>query len=274
MSNEVKVLLCLRVLMLILRRFWFGMVTFGMAITIPEKESKICAELSKSACIAAGLTNDLFSWDKEYDAATRNGDADVPNAIWVMMGEHSITAEEAKLLCRKHIKVAIADYIQVVKDSKDNEQLSLDLRKYLEALQYSLSGNVVWSLRCPRYHPERNYNALQLARMRDGVECYPTGILTPDTTSTKSGLGSELTSEANNFPTLKRPGSPMFDDRSRLNKEYQKLPDKAQIHQSDTAILSKVDNSRTSGLLKTDWQSAEVEALLVDQNIPQLSDEV
>ena len=148
-------------------------MTFGMALTIPEEESELCAQLMRPAWIAAGLTNDLFSWEKEYQAAMRNGQPDVVNAVWVLMGEHSITGDQAKELCRQKIKVAVADYLQIVEENCNNTNISLDLRKYIVAMQYTLSGNVIWSLQCPRYHPEVQYNQLQLLRMKHGVAAYP-----------------------------------------------------------------------------------------------------
>jgi hypothetical protein len=36
--------------------------------------------------------------------------------------------------------------------------VSEKLDRCLEALSYQVSGNVVWSLNCPRYHPEYRYN--------------------------------------------------------------------------------------------------------------------
>ena len=145
------------------------MMTFGMGITIPEHEMELCAQLCRPAWICSGLTNDLFSWQKEHAAAIENKHTNIVNAIWVMMGEHSITADEAKILCRAKIKDAVAEYVQVVRETRIRTDLSLDLRKYVEALQYSLSGNVVWSLKCPRYHPEASYNNRQLQWMESGV---------------------------------------------------------------------------------------------------------
>lgn len=49
------------------------MVTFRMAITIPEEEMDSCRELMRYAWMAAGLINDLFSWQKAYKASRRNG---------------------------------------------------------------------------------------------------------------------------------------------------------------------------------------------------------
>ena len=144
-----------------------------MGITIPEEELELCAQLMRPAWIAAGLTNDLFSWEKEYDVAERNHQPDVINAIWVLMGEHSITVDQAKDLCREKIKVAVAEYLQIIKENCNNTNISLDLRRYIEAMQYSLSGNVVWSLQCPRYHPEAQYNEFQLLRMKHGLTAHP-----------------------------------------------------------------------------------------------------
>lgn len=141
------------------------MVTFGMAITIPEEEMELCKKLMRPAWTIVGLQNDLFSWEKEYESAKTMGRSNVINAIWVLMGEHSIAVDEAKKLCRKIITENVTEYLQVLKDNKDNTELSLDLRRYMEAMQYSLSGNAVWSLICPRYHLQATYNDFQLSMM-------------------------------------------------------------------------------------------------------------
>lgn len=123
-----------------------------MALTILEEELDLCKQLARPAYVALSLTNNLFSWEKERDQAERDGIPHVINAIWVLIHERSITELEAKDLCRAKIKESVAEYTCVVEDSKKNPDLSLDVRKYLEALQYSISGNLVWSLSCPRYN--------------------------------------------------------------------------------------------------------------------------
>ena len=122
-----------------------------MALTIPDEELDLCKRLARPAFAAISLTNDLFSWEKERDAARRDGLPHVVNAIWVLMREHSITELDAKRFCRTKIKEYIAEYADVVERTKNNLDLSLDLRTYIEALQYSHSGNLVWSIYCPRY---------------------------------------------------------------------------------------------------------------------------
>lgn len=136
-----------------------------MALTIPEDEMDLCKRLARPAFAALGLTNDLFSWNKERDAAKQRGDAHIVNAIWVLMGELAISESEAKVVCRDKIKGCVAEYLNIVQETKTKLELSQDLRTYIEALQYSVSGNLVWSIYCPRYHPEASYDSATLSMM-------------------------------------------------------------------------------------------------------------
>ena len=150
-------------------RIWFGTVTFAMALTIPEEEMDLCKQLVRPAFAALGLTNDLFSWDKERDAAQENGQLHVVNAIWVLMRELSISESEAKTVCREKIKESVADCLISVREARSNPELSPDLRTYVEIVQYSVSGNLVWSLGCPRYHPKASYDSATLSMMEEVV---------------------------------------------------------------------------------------------------------
>ncbi|KAI0404815.1 terpenoid synthase [Xylaria palmicola] len=154
--------------------FWHALVTFGCAISIPEEEMGICAELVLPAVIAASLTNDVFSYEKEYEAAQAVGFPNVVNAVWVVMGEHNISVLEAKTVCRVRIKEEVAKYVRTVGETISRTDISHDTKRYIELMQYSVSGNVVWSLQCPRYHKDVEYNNQQTLRSKDGVAMHPT----------------------------------------------------------------------------------------------------
>ncbi|KAH9990889.1 terpenoid synthase [Xylariaceae sp. FL0662B] len=154
--------------------FWHALVTFGCAITIPEEEMSICAKLVLPAVVAASLTNDLFSYEKEYEAAQAARLPGVVNALWVIMGERNISLEKAKAMCRMRIKEEVAKYTRIVRETMLRNDLSSDLKRYIEVMQYSVSGNVVWSLQCPRYHKGMQYNERQIMREKHGVAKHPT----------------------------------------------------------------------------------------------------
>lgn len=123
-----------------------------MALTIPEEELALCSKLVRPGFAALSLTNDLYSWEKELAAAKNEGLEHVVNGIWVIMQEQSVSEKEAKTICRAKIIGYVADFLRVVEDTKVNYNISEDLRIYVEAIMYSLSGNLVWSIYCPRYH--------------------------------------------------------------------------------------------------------------------------
>nr|AHY23928.1 terpene synthase [Hypoxylon sp. E7406B] len=130
---------------------WFGFLTFGMALTIPDEELDLCAQLAKPGYAALGLTNDLYSWEKERVEAEQAGQDYVFNAIWVIMKERTVSEEEAKAICREEIKKYITQYCRTVEEIRVDTSLSKDLRTYLEAIVLSYAGNLVWSIYCPRY---------------------------------------------------------------------------------------------------------------------------
>lgn len=138
-----------------------------MALTIPIEELDLCKRLGQPIWAALALTNDIYSWEKERDAAADVGASYVVNAIWVLMREHSITESQAKDLCRQKVKEYVAKAVLIVEDTKNNPDLSRDLRTYIEAILYSISGNLIWSIYCPRYHPEESYDDVVLSMMAE-----------------------------------------------------------------------------------------------------------
>ena len=133
-----------------------------MGISIPKEELDLCHELANTAYLNLCLTNDLYSWQVEYEKAVAMGQDDIVNIIAVLMEEHGISEEEAKAICREKIKVTVVGFRKTVMDTTERTDVSTDLKKYLEALLYTISGNLVWSLDCPRYHRWASYNEKQL----------------------------------------------------------------------------------------------------------------
>lgn len=57
------------------------------------------------------------------------------------MRERSIIEQEAKRVCRDEIKQYVSDFLKIVTETKTNRSISENLKKYVEAIMYSLSGN-------------------------------------------------------------------------------------------------------------------------------------
>lgn len=140
-----------------------------MGLTISSVEQDRLHELCLSCFAHLTLVNDLYSYEKEYEAALAKGDPEWLNALNVIMQEHSINLDQAKIICRQRIKKAAAKFSAIVRSAPTDATLSVDVRRYLEALQYGMVGNLAWSMTCPRYHKTANYTVEQLKLMRDGA---------------------------------------------------------------------------------------------------------
>ncbi|KAI9040292.1 bifunctional terpene synthase/polyprenyl synthetase family protein [Aspergillus affinis] len=149
--------------------FWYGLLTFAQAITIPENELEICHQLATTAYLHMALVNDLVSWDKERQSAVALGKDYVTNFIFVAMEEHGISEDQAQERCRQEIKKATINYLRVFQEIKARDDLSSDTKRYLESVLYSMSGNVVWSFYSPRYYTDASFSERQLEWMNNGI---------------------------------------------------------------------------------------------------------
>ncbi|PWY68621.1 putative geranylgeranyl diphosphate synthase [Aspergillus heteromorphus CBS 117.55] len=149
--------------------FWYGLLTFAQAITIPEDELDMCHQLATTAYLHMALVNDLVSWEKEHQSAVALGKDYCTNFIFVAMEEHGISEGEAQERCRHEIKRATVDYLQIFEDAKARNDLSHDTMRYLESVLYSMSGNVVWGLHSPRYYTNASFSERQLEWMKNGI---------------------------------------------------------------------------------------------------------
>jgi hypothetical protein len=136
--------------------FWFGMLTFGMGLTVPPHELETCMQLARPGYYAISLVNDLYSWRKERVEAELAGQDYVFNAIWVVMEERGCSEEAAVKICREKVRRYIEEFEVAVEGAKSEMGmgggLSVDTLRYLEAVRLSYVGNLVWSIYCPRYH--------------------------------------------------------------------------------------------------------------------------
>lgn len=163
------------------------MLTFAMALTIPSSELDLCMKLARPGYAAISLTNDLYSWRKEYEDAQKAGQDYVFNAVWVIMQERGCSEDLAIHICREEIKRYFSEFDHILQNP-ETKALSKDTQTYLQAVRLSHVGNLVWSIYCPRYqrgvyvtplylHPR----CLRSLRMNQLTCMYSSKVLAPQT---------------------------------------------------------------------------------------------
>ena len=135
-----------------------------MGILLTPEENKITYPIVRPCYAALGLANDYFSFDVEWEEYQQEQTSDKPqddkkamtNLVWLFMHWRNVDIPEAKEMVRHVVNQYEQEFLQKMDaflttgEGKGNAKL----KDYLTAQAYQVSGNVAWSLRCPRYHPE------------------------------------------------------------------------------------------------------------------------
>lgn len=132
---------------------------FGMDIVLTKEEENLTASIVKPCFAALGLANDYYSFDIEWKEFQQEKNAEetstMTNAVWLYIQWEDLSIDAAKEKVRQVVRNYEQEYQQQMNAFiVDKEQCPPHLAEYLRALAFQIPGNIVWSLRCPRYHPE------------------------------------------------------------------------------------------------------------------------
>ena len=210
-----------------------SMMLWSMGMTLVPEEDEALKDVVHPCYAALGLANDCFSFDREYAEMQSTGQP-MTNAVWLCMRWQDVDIPTAK----KMVREAVTSYekrFQKLSDQfrQENALMSEKLDCYLRGLTYQISGNVVWSLKCPRYHPDERYDANagledQLTREARGESLQHERNLDTSLPSRKASLDSSVSdahsfessvvdrrSSATSWSTSPESGSPAHKDFQR-----------------------------------------------------------
>jgi hypothetical protein len=132
---------------------------FGMGMQLTKEEDEQLAPVVRPCFAALGLANDYFSFDREWEEFSKSGASTLTNSVWLHMQWHNVDVPTAKNMVRQTVARYEKEFLEQCESfRRANAPISEKLQRYLRALHYEISGNVVWSLNCPRYHLRFRYD--------------------------------------------------------------------------------------------------------------------
>lgn len=136
------------------------MLLFGMGITLTEEEDRQLESVRQPCYAALGLANDYFSFGREYVEFQASGESQTfTNSVWLHMKWQNVDVVAAKEMVKQATWRYERRFLDLCAEYRCRySSLSDHIDLYLRALAYQISGNVVWSLNCPRYHPDHEYD--------------------------------------------------------------------------------------------------------------------
>ena len=130
--------------------FW-SIVAFGHGIRYTKEDFDIVGGMIQAAENAMLLTNDYYSWEKEYDAYQKTNNGRIYNAVELFMRTGNLSPAIARERVRSLITVYEDSFLQERNLLyEENPSLPFYLRKLAEVCEPAIAGYHLWSVVCPR----------------------------------------------------------------------------------------------------------------------------
>ncbi|KAG4430926.1 hypothetical protein IFR05_013584 [Cadophora sp. M221] len=138
--------------------FWL-MCQFGMGIVLTNEELQSVRHIFVPAESALVMTNDYWSWDREYFLSKRPNAAKMVNSIDLFMRIEGLTVAQAREKVRKSIVAREQEYLALkARFYERHPQISSTLKRYVEVCGVIVAGNHYWCANCPRHNAwQRNF---------------------------------------------------------------------------------------------------------------------
>ena len=123
-----------------------SLLCFSMDFKLDSEEERKTAAIKLAAYNAWVLVNDYFSWEKEWSNHISNGGKGViANAIFLLMGWHSIDSDAGKKMLRKEIIAREEAYCKAKSDFLASGESTKKTAQWLELLDHVTAGNFAWT---------------------------------------------------------------------------------------------------------------------------------
>ncbi|KAF3905314.1 Dimethylallyltranstransferase [Dactylellina cionopaga] len=130
-----------------------ALMLFSIGVVLTDDQHKLATDILRPCWAALALTNDYFSFDKEYEEFLQSDESMMVNCVWLYMQWDNLPVQEAKDKLRKQIVELERDFLAKREAfSKFCTQESSDLLHYIQVWYHSLAANAYWSRYCPRYN--------------------------------------------------------------------------------------------------------------------------
>jgi hypothetical protein len=120
-------------------------IRWGMGTVLREEEYESTKEWDTVMGAVLGLTNDYFSWNVEKDRQASR----VHNGVFILMKQHSISAEAAKTLLLGII-VERESRTAKLREERLKQPASKEVLRYIEALELYVGESCYWHATAPR----------------------------------------------------------------------------------------------------------------------------
>ncbi|KAL4917736.1 isoprenoid synthase domain-containing protein [Aspergillus aurantiobrunneus] len=131
------------------------MMGWASGVELSSEEEVETGPVTYLAFVVLGVTNDIWSWEKEKRVTRESGGSSpLINAVQFVMQMHDVDEDTAKQTVCRIIREHEEQYCRLRDEYLQSPNLSLAVRKWFQVLELSIAGNALWSIHAIRYHPD------------------------------------------------------------------------------------------------------------------------
>ncbi|KAJ4289873.1 hypothetical protein N0V90_011206 [Kalmusia sp. IMI 367209] len=136
-----------------------ALMRFSYKLHLSPRELALMSDIERNCGRHISLVNDIYSYEKERRIAEKENSegAILCNAVQILADQVGITIEAAKNVLWIMIRECEHTHVKLfsrMNSSLPGLELKGDLRRYVEGLEYQMSGNEHWSKTTHRYRSE------------------------------------------------------------------------------------------------------------------------
>jgi hypothetical protein len=128
-----------------------ALLRFSHCIHLNEDEETVSGQALQPLWCAITLTNDYFSWEKEY----ANEPHHLMNAVALHMRWYTLSAEDAKSAVKDKIIELEDRYLELKEEylrTTCGLESSGNLMRWFDTAEVMVAGNMLFHMSSPRYH--------------------------------------------------------------------------------------------------------------------------
>ena len=132
------------------------MSSFSARLNLTIADFDSVQHISRPVITATILANDLCSFEREI-VTEMDSDGNINNSVWYLMKTLGLTVAEAKDWLLNHKILPLErEFTEERQKYLSQPEVSSDMQRYLELIEFMHSGNWFWSTLCPRYYKWRS----------------------------------------------------------------------------------------------------------------------
>lgn len=138
------------------------MLQFSLGIALTDAEHELVQPIIDAATEGLLLANDYFSWEREYRELQSGHSQRIVSAVELFMRTKQLSIEAAKNEVKQRIIESERQFCQR-RDTlfKNQPDISLKLKRWIDCAGLAVSGNHYWCSACPRQNSWKNEPVVQ-----------------------------------------------------------------------------------------------------------------